>query len=98
MAMLVANARMYSVSPRLKSVWQRLLQWVLDDAQLPWEVAAHDAPAPLSALWERNDLGLAMMCGLPCAVRTPAPQVIAAPIPSPARYQGKARYCTDLVV
>lgn len=96
--MPIANARMYSVSPRMKSVWQRLLQWVLDDAQLPWEVVAHDAPAPLNALWAREDLGLAMMCGLPCGLRNPAPQVIAAPIPSPARYEGKARYCTDLVV
>lgn len=96
--MPVANARMYSVSSRVKHAWQRLLRWVLDDAELPWEVIAHDPPEPLNALWARSDLGLAMMCGLPCAVRTPAPQVIAAPIPSPARYQGLPRYCTDLVV
>lgn len=98
MAMPVANARMYSVSPRVKQVWARLLRWVLEDAALPWEVLAYDAPAPLSALWARDDLGLAMMCGLPLARRTPPPQVIAAPIPSPARYGGQARYCTDLVV
>ena len=96
--MPVVNARMYSVSPRVKNAWQRLLHWVLDDAQLAWEVVDHDAPAPLSAMWARGDLGLAMMCGLPCALRTPPPQVIAAPIPSPARYQGLARYCSDLVV
>ena len=96
--MPIANARMYSVSPRVKHAWQRLLRWVLNDAALPWEVIAYDAPAPLGALWARDDLGLAMMCGLPCALRTPRPQVIAAPIPSPARYQGLARYCTDLVV
>jgi ABC-type phosphate/phosphonate transport system substrate-binding protein len=96
--MPVANARMYSVSPRVKHVWQRLLRWVLDDAELPWEVIDHDPPEALNALWTRDDLGLAMMCGLPCALRTPAPQVIAAPIPSPARYEGLARYCTDLVV
>ena len=96
--MAVANARMYSVSPRVKHAWQRLLRWVLDDAGLPWEVIAHDAPEPLDALWARGDLGLVMMCGLPCALRAAAPQVIAAPIPSPARYQGLARYCTDLVV
>ncbi|MEJ8840030.1 phosphate/phosphite/phosphonate ABC transporter substrate-binding protein [Ramlibacter sp. AN1133] len=96
--MPVANARMYSATPRVKHAWQRLLCWVLADAALPWEVVDHDAPAPLNALWARDDLGLAMMCGLPCARRTPAPQVIAAPIPSPPRYQGLARYCTDLVV
>jgi ABC-type phosphate/phosphonate transport system substrate-binding protein len=96
--MPVANARMYSVSPRVKHVWQRLLRWALDDARLPWEVIDHDAPEPLRALWARGDLGLAMMCGLPCALRTPPAQVIAAPVPSPARYEGLARYCTDLVV
>jgi ABC-type phosphate/phosphonate transport system substrate-binding protein len=98
MAMPVANARMYSVSPRVKHAWERLLRWVLDDAALPWEVIAYDAPQPLNALWARDDLGLVMMCGLPGARRNPRPQVIAAPIPSPARYQGLARYCTDLVV
>jgi ABC-type phosphate/phosphonate transport system substrate-binding protein len=96
--MAIANARMYSVSPRVKHVWQRLLRWVLDDAQLPWDVIDHDAPEPLDTLWARGDLGLAFMCGLPCALRSPAPQLIAAPIPSPARYAGLARYCTDLVV
>jgi ABC-type phosphate/phosphonate transport system substrate-binding protein len=89
---------MYSVSPRVQYVWERLLRWVLDDAEMPWAIIAHDAPQPLNTLWARADLGLAMMCGLPCAVRTPPPQIIAAPIPSPERYQGLARYCTDLVV
>jgi ABC-type phosphate/phosphonate transport system substrate-binding protein len=97
-AVPVANARMYSATPRVKYAWQRLLRWVLDDAALPWEVISYDAPEPLNALWARDDLGLAMMCGLPYARRTPRPQVIAAPIPSPARYQGLALYCTDLVV
>lgn len=96
--MPIANARMYSVSPGVKHGWQRLLRWVLADARLPWAVIDHDAPEPLNTLWARGDLGLAMMCGLPCARRTPPAQVIAAPIPSPARYGGLARYCTDLVV
>jgi ABC-type phosphate/phosphonate transport system substrate-binding protein len=96
--MPVANARMYSVNPRVSHAWLRLLRWVLDDAALPWEVLDYEAPQPLNALWARDDLGLAMMCGLPCARRMPRPQIIAAPIPSPARYQGAARYCTDLVV
>jgi ABC-type phosphate/phosphonate transport system substrate-binding protein len=96
--MPVVNTRMYSVSPGVKNVWRRFLHWVLDDAQLPWEIIEHHAPQPLNALWARSDLGLAMMCGLPCALRIPPVQVIAAPIPSLARYEGLARYCTDLVV
>ena len=96
--MPIANARMYSVSPRVQHAWHRLLRRVLADAALPWDVIAHDAPAPLQELWSRADLGLVMMCGLPFTRRTPRPQLIAAPIPSPARYQGLSRYCTDLVV
>lgn len=94
----VANARMYSATPQVKADWKALLHWVLGHAGLPWEVIDYDAPAPLSVLWARDDLGAAMMCGLPYALRTPKPQIVAAPIPSPARYGGQAVYFTDLVV
>lgn len=96
--MTIANARMYSATPRVRDAWNRLLRWVLADAGLAWEVIDYAAPAPLNALWARDDLGLAMMCGLPFSQRTPRPQLIAAPIPSPARYEGRAVYCTDIVV
>jgi len=95
---LVANARMYSATPRTKQAWRTLMSWVLRDAGLDWEVIDYDAPQPLNALWARDDLGLAMMCGLPFARRVPQPQLVAAPVPSPARYGGRAQYCTDVVV
>lgn len=94
----VANARMYSATPSVKAAWKELLRWVLERARLPWEVIDYDAPQPLSVLWARNDLGAAMMCGLPFARRDPRPTLVAAPIPSPARYQGRAVYFTDIVV
>ena len=96
--MPVANARMYSVTPAEKAAWRELFEWALKRAELDWPVIDHDAPAPLSALWERDDLGLAMMCGLPFSRREPAATVVAAPIPSPARYAGNAVYMTDIVV
>jgi ABC-type phosphate/phosphonate transport system substrate-binding protein len=96
--MTVANARMYSATPRVKDAWNRLLHWVLDDAGLAWDVIDYAAPAPLNALWARDDLGVAMMCGLPFSQRSPAAQLVAAPIPSPARYEGRPVYCTDIVV
>jgi ABC-type phosphate/phosphonate transport system substrate-binding protein len=37
------------------------------------------------------------MCGWPFARSTPAMQAIAAPVPSPPRYEGLARYCSDFV-
>ena len=98
MSQPVANARMYSATPQLKADWKVLLHWVLDHAALPWDLIDYDAPAPLSALWARDDLGVAMMCGLPYALRTPKPLIVAAPIPSPSRYQGKPVYFTDMVV
>ena len=97
-ALPVANARMYSATPSVKADWKQLLGWVLSRAGLPWDVIDYNAPAPLSALWARDDLGLAMMCGLPFAQRAERPTLIAAPVPSPARYAGKPVYFTDIVV
>jgi ABC-type phosphate/phosphonate transport system substrate-binding protein len=98
MAVPVANARMYSATPQLRADWKRLLSWVLDEAKLPWDVIDHDPPAPLADLWSRDDLGLAMMCGLPYAQRSRRPVLVAAPIPSPQRYGGCPVYFTDIVV
>jgi ABC-type phosphate/phosphonate transport system substrate-binding protein len=75
-----------------------LLHWVLAQAELAWDVIDYDSPAPLSTLWARADLGVAMMCGLPFSQRKPRPALVAAPIPSPARYGGKPAYFTDFVV
>lgn len=94
----VANARMYSVNAAVKAHWHRLLGHALAQAGLPWPLLDYDAPAPLSALWARGDLGLVMMCGMPFAQRTPRPTLVAAPIPSPPRYAGAPVYFTDLVV
>ncbi len=95
---MIVNARMYSVSPAVKAAWQELFAWVLQQARLDWTIVDHDFPAPLSALWARDDLGCAMMCGLPYSQRSPRPTLIAAPVPSPARYAGRAIYWSDIVV
>ena len=94
----VANARMYSATPAVRADWKTLLAWVLERAGLDWPVIDYDPPAPLNTLWARGDLGLAMMCGLPYAQRAQRPTLIAAPVPAPARYAGRAFYFTDLVV
>ena len=95
---MIANARMYSVNAAAKVAWRELLAWVTRRASASWEIIDYDAPAPLSALWARDDLGCALMCGLPYVLRAPAPLLIAAPIPSPPRYRRRARYMTDLAV
>ena len=94
----VANARMYSATPQAREAWKTLLRWVLARAGLAWDVIDHDPPAPLSVLWARDDLGLALMCGLPFARCEVRPTLVAAPVPSPARYGGRPVYFTDIVV
>lgn len=95
---MLANTRMYSVNPATKAAWQQVLRWCLQRAGLAWPVIDHDPPASISELWARGDLGVVQMCGLPYAVRDPAPRLIAAPVPSPARYGGRAVYFSDLAV
>lgn len=94
----LANARMYSVSPAAKAAWRRLLDWVATQAEVPVEFVDHEPPRLLSDLWSRDDLGIVMMCGLPVSLRSPAPTILAAPVPSPARYAGRSVYMTDIAV
>ena len=95
---LIANARMYSPCPPAKQAWKDLLHWVLARAGLDWAVVDHDPPAMLAELWSRDDLGCVQMCGLPYALRAPQPRIVAAPIPSRARYEGRPVYYSDLIV
>ena len=98
MSQPIANARMYSATPVLREHWKTLLGWILRQAGLDWKVIDYDPPAPLSSLWARDDLGIVLMCGLVFAHERPRVQPIAAPIPNPQRYGGKATYTTDIVV
>jgi ABC-type phosphate/phosphonate transport system substrate-binding protein len=92
------NARMYSATAAAKRAWTEVLEWAIARAALPWSHFDHDAPKPLAELWARADLGCALMCGLPYSQRHPRPTLVAAPVPSPARYRGKPVYFTDIAV
>jgi ABC-type phosphate/phosphonate transport system substrate-binding protein len=89
---------MYAVNARAAAAWREVLQWVLERARLDWEFVEHAAPAPMAALWSRDDLGAALMCGLPFSLADPQPRLVAAPVPSPSRYGDRPLYMTDLVV
>ena len=95
---MIVNARMYSVAPAAKAAWRDLLTWVLERADVRMEFVDQEPPATLADLWSRNDLGAAMMCGLPYAHRKPRPILLAAPVPSPQRYADRAVYFTDVAV
>jgi ABC-type phosphate/phosphonate transport system substrate-binding protein len=98
MPTLIANARMYAVTPTVRDAWHALFDWVGHRAGVPLVYIDYAAPAPLEQLWSRNDLAATFMCGFPFASAAPQPLLVAAPIPSPPRYHGRPVYCTDFVV
>jgi ABC-type phosphate/phosphonate transport system substrate-binding protein len=95
---MIANARMYSVTPEVAALWRSLLAAVLGKVDAPIDIVDHAPPAPISELWKRPDKAAVFMCGLPWSLATPRPALVAAPIPSPLAYGGRACYWTDLVV
>jgi ABC-type phosphate/phosphonate transport system substrate-binding protein len=95
---MLANARMYSVTPAAAEAWRAVIGWATRAAGLPVEFVEHAPPKLLSDLWARGDVGCVQMCGLPASRRTPAPTVLAAPQPSLPRYGGKAVYMSDIAV
>src|SRR5262249_58597843 len=54
------------------------------------------------ALWQRDDLGAAAICGYPLAswrdASHPRPVPVVVPVPSPTAFAGRAVYWTDIVV
>ncbi len=97
--MLIANARMYnSAGPAAKVAWREILSWIVARAGTPMQVIDHDPPELLSELWTRPNLGATMMCGLPMAMRDPRPTIVAAVVPSLARYGGRPVYFSDILV
>jgi ABC-type phosphate/phosphonate transport system substrate-binding protein len=94
----VASARMYSWSPTLTAAWTRLLDWVSVRAGGVMQVLEIADPYPLEKLWAREDLGCAFMCGYPWVLREQRPHLLAVPVPSPPRYQGRPIYFTDFIV
>jgi ABC-type phosphate/phosphonate transport system substrate-binding protein len=89
---------MYAVSPAAAAAWRRLLSAICATAGVPVTVIDHPAPAPLEELWRRTDQGAVFMCGLPFSRTEPRPVLIAAPVPSPSDFNGRAEYWSDLVV
>lgn len=94
----IASAQMYSWAPSLTAAWRRLLEWVAARADVPLAVLDQSGVRPLAELWTRDDLGCVFMCGYPWALRQDRPPLLAAPVPSPARYEDRPIYFTDFLV
>jgi ABC-type phosphate/phosphonate transport system substrate-binding protein len=95
---MIANARMYSVSPHAAMLWRRLLRGLIEYADADVTVLEHRAPAPINELWQRPDQAAVFMCGLPFSRSEPRPTLLAAPVPSPADFRGLPQYWSELVV
>ncbi len=95
---MIANARMYSVSPRAAELWRRLLAAVIARAGLDIALLAHAEPTPIDELWQRSDKAAVFMCGLPFSLANPRPELIAAPVPSPRDFRGMPQYWSEMVV
>ena len=92
---LIANARMYAVSPEAAAAWSALFRRVIALSGVEMEIIPHAFPLPVSDLWLRPDLGCAFMCGWPW-VRGFADVVpLAAPVTVEA---GRPVYWSNLVV
>jgi ABC-type phosphate/phosphonate transport system substrate-binding protein len=56
---------MYNLSPRIRELWDALFALLAERSSVDLEAIAHAAPAPLSELWARPDMGAVFMCGYP---------------------------------
>jgi ABC-type phosphate/phosphonate transport system substrate-binding protein len=95
---LIANARMYSVSPSAAAAWRRLLARVIEDSGVAMEIIDHAYPATLNDLWARPDLGCALMCGWPFVREGAVKTLLAAPVPMAEWAGGQPIYRTDFIV
>jgi ABC-type phosphate/phosphonate transport system substrate-binding protein len=95
---MIANARMYSVSPAVATLWRALLSQIFANARLPVTLFEHPEPAPMDELWQRTDKAAVFMCGLPFSLAEPSPLLVAAPVPAHAAFKGEGRYWSDFVV
>lgn len=94
---MITSFRMYEAVPAAAVGWRALFGRVFADLELDIGVIEHRHPQPIDALWAEPELCCAFMCGWPFARSRVPMQAIAAPVPSPPRYAGQARYCSDFV-
>jgi ABC-type phosphate/phosphonate transport system substrate-binding protein len=71
---------MYDVTPDVRRHWHALMTAAAGAAGLAVACIDHPPPAPLTALWARDDLVLGYMCGYPLAARYPDVEPLAAPV------------------
>lgn len=94
---LVTSFRMYNAVPAAARAWRALFERVFAEVEAEVAFIEHGFPKPIDTLWREPGLFGAFMCGWPFTRADRAMQAIAAPVPSPARYGGEPRYCSDFL-
>ena len=97
---LIANTRMYGVGERCRQSWNELAAHISRSSGVSLEIVEHAAPAPMTDLWNRPDMGLVQMCGWgwPFWRSDPRPNLVAAPVLDHAYCMDRPVYWTDMVV
>ncbi|WP_246662725.1 PhnD/SsuA/transferrin family substrate-binding protein [Rhizobium sp. P44RR-XXIV] len=95
----IACSRMYNLSPRISEHWDRLFHWLSGQSGVDLEVIPHAAPAPLSELWARPDMGAVFMCGFPFSrlAADERPIALAAPVSTAEWAGGQPVYASHIV-
>ena len=91
----VTSFRMYEAGPGAARAWRNLFDRVFADARVEIDFIQQAWPQPIAELWREEGLLAAFMCGRPFALSDRGMQAVAAPVPSPARYQSLPRYCSE---
>jgi ABC-type phosphate/phosphonate transport system substrate-binding protein len=89
---------MYSVTPSVGVLWNRLLDNIVQASGGNHEVLDYPPPQPLGPLWARDDKAAVFMCGLPYSLGERDDGIVVAPVPWPEAYGGKPVYWSYLVV
>lgn len=95
---LIANTRMYGVGEQCRRRWNELVAHISQSSGVSLHILEHAAPAPMTDLWNRPDMGLVQMCGWPFWRSDPRPNLVAAPVLDHAYCADRPLYWTDMVV
>lgn len=95
----VACSRMYNLSPTIRGLWDDFFGWLSLESGIGLEIIAHAAPASLSELWSRPDMGAVFMCGYPFSMMASEerPIPLAAPVSIEAWARGGPFYASQIV-
>jgi len=91
---------MYNLGPGIRDLWDALFDWLGREGGIKMTAISHAAPAPLSDLWGRPDVGAMFMCGYPWSIMgvETRPQPLVAPVSTAAWSGGRPVYASHIVV